>query len=478
MPTEFGSPLWAGRTPRRDAAAVARLRAAGAVIMGKTVTTEYAYFHPGKTRNPHDPGAHARRLVERLGGGGRGQHGAGRDRLADQRLGHPSGGVLRRGRLQADARPDPAHRRADAVAHARSCRRVRAHGRGRGAARRDARRLSTRTIPTRGRSRARRFAAVAASEPPLPPRFAFVRSPAWKHAEPVTREAFAELVEALGEAVSRGRARRELRPRDRPAPYRHGSRDGAQPASRLRAGRRPAQRSRCARCIERGRERTGGRLHARGGRRSSRSTPRSTSCSTSTMPFSRRRRRARRRAGLRATGNPVFCTIWTYLGTPADHAAAAATPRTGLPIGVQLVGRRGNDARLLRTRALACQNTRARRPRPGGRDQEPRGPRQERQGVMIMTLVTGIIGIAMLVAFLGFMVVWVKALPLIIIVVLCDAPADLRFRARGARRVEQQRALTGTRRRARLVPRPLPDLPRSSESERLTPPSAARRGFP
>ena len=54
MPTELGSPLWAGRTPRRDAAAVARLRAAGAVIMGKTVTTEYAYFHPGKTRNPHD----------------------------------------------------------------------------------------------------------------------------------------------------------------------------------------------------------------------------------------------------------------------------------------------------------------------------------------------------------------------------------------------------------------------------------------
>ena len=55
MPTEFGSPLWAGRTPREDAAAVARLRAAGAVIMGKTVTAEYAYYHPGKTRNPHDP---------------------------------------------------------------------------------------------------------------------------------------------------------------------------------------------------------------------------------------------------------------------------------------------------------------------------------------------------------------------------------------------------------------------------------------
>ncbi|MFZ1103181.1 MAG: amidase, partial [Hyphomicrobiaceae bacterium] len=56
LPTELGSPLWAGRTPRRDAAAVAMLRAAGAVILGKTVTTEYAYFTPGKTRNPHDPG--------------------------------------------------------------------------------------------------------------------------------------------------------------------------------------------------------------------------------------------------------------------------------------------------------------------------------------------------------------------------------------------------------------------------------------
>src|SRR2546428_3633271 len=55
MPTENGSPLCAGRTPARDAAVVAQLRAAGAVIMGKTVTTEFATRTPGKTRNPHDP---------------------------------------------------------------------------------------------------------------------------------------------------------------------------------------------------------------------------------------------------------------------------------------------------------------------------------------------------------------------------------------------------------------------------------------
>src|SRR5258705_4742359 len=56
MPTENGSPLHAGRAPSRDASVVTMLRAAGAVIMGKTVTTEFATRHPGKTRNPHDPG--------------------------------------------------------------------------------------------------------------------------------------------------------------------------------------------------------------------------------------------------------------------------------------------------------------------------------------------------------------------------------------------------------------------------------------
>src|SRR5205809_6889970 len=55
MPTEYGSVLHAGRTPSRDATVVSMLRAAGAVIMGKTVTTEFAYFSPGKTRNPHNP---------------------------------------------------------------------------------------------------------------------------------------------------------------------------------------------------------------------------------------------------------------------------------------------------------------------------------------------------------------------------------------------------------------------------------------
>ncbi|GAA2334345.1 amidase [Streptomyces violaceusniger] len=53
LPTECGSPLRRGRIAGADAWMVDRLRRAGAVPIGKTVTTEFAYFEPGPTRNPH-----------------------------------------------------------------------------------------------------------------------------------------------------------------------------------------------------------------------------------------------------------------------------------------------------------------------------------------------------------------------------------------------------------------------------------------
>ena len=55
MPSEYNSPIWRGHRPRADAAAVAWTRAAGAVVIGKTVTTEFAVRHPGPTVNPHNP---------------------------------------------------------------------------------------------------------------------------------------------------------------------------------------------------------------------------------------------------------------------------------------------------------------------------------------------------------------------------------------------------------------------------------------
>ena len=53
MPTEYGSPIYRGHQPTTDAACVARLRAAGGLVLGKTVTTEFAHTHPAATRNPH-----------------------------------------------------------------------------------------------------------------------------------------------------------------------------------------------------------------------------------------------------------------------------------------------------------------------------------------------------------------------------------------------------------------------------------------
>jgi amidase len=55
MPTEYGTPIHQGRRPSHDAACTALTRRAGGVVMGKTVTTEFANRFPGKARNPHDP---------------------------------------------------------------------------------------------------------------------------------------------------------------------------------------------------------------------------------------------------------------------------------------------------------------------------------------------------------------------------------------------------------------------------------------
>ncbi|MDA9585836.1 amidase [Amylibacter sp.] len=54
MPTQLGTAVFQGRQTKKDARLVERLREAGAVIMGKTVTTELAFLHPSKTRNPHN----------------------------------------------------------------------------------------------------------------------------------------------------------------------------------------------------------------------------------------------------------------------------------------------------------------------------------------------------------------------------------------------------------------------------------------
>jgi Asp-tRNA(Asn)/Glu-tRNA(Gln) amidotransferase A subunit family amidase len=54
LPTEYGSPIYAGHRPKADAALVSLVRRAGGIILGKTVTTEFASLQPAATRNPHN----------------------------------------------------------------------------------------------------------------------------------------------------------------------------------------------------------------------------------------------------------------------------------------------------------------------------------------------------------------------------------------------------------------------------------------
>mgnify|MGYP001404294631 CR=1 FL=1 len=85
MPTEYNSPIFRGYQPRWDAACVALLRQAGCVILGKTVTTEFANNHPSHTRNPHN-------LAHTPGGSSSGSAAAVADHMVALALGTQTGG--------------------------------------------------------------------------------------------------------------------------------------------------------------------------------------------------------------------------------------------------------------------------------------------------------------------------------------------------------------------------------------------------
>jgi Asp-tRNA(Asn)/Glu-tRNA(Gln) amidotransferase A subunit family amidase len=345
MPTELGSALWVGRTPRRDAAAVARLRVAGAVVMGKTVTAEYAYRQPGKTTNPHDPG-------RTPGGSSSGSAAAVAAGMVPAALGsQTNGSVIRPAAFCGVVGFKPTHGLIPRTGMLRLSRTLDHVG------------VFARLVEdvallaetlagfdeedpdTRPLARPP-LLAVATSEPPLPPRLAFVRSPAWERAEPVTREAFAELVGAFGDAV----AEIELGASFARAAEMHRTILGVEAAHNLR------------RDYEKGRDRLSaalrglierGRGHAAVDYAAAVSGIAALNDAldplfdefdaivTPAAPGEAPR-------GLGSTGDPIFSTLWTYLGTPAVTLPLLQSP-AGLPLGVQLVGRRGGDARLLRT---------------------------------------------------------------------------------------------------------------------------------
>ena len=115
--TTYGSPLYRDFVPERDNAMVARVRAAGAIVVGKTNVPEFGAGANsrnlvwGATGNPFDPDAQCRRLLRRLGRRARVRHAAGVHGLGHRRVAAHSRGQMRRRRLPALARSRPVERR-------------------------------------------------------------------------------------------------------------------------------------------------------------------------------------------------------------------------------------------------------------------------------------------------------------------------------------------------------------------------------
>ncbi len=344
-PTEDGTVLHAGRRPHEDATAVSRLRSAGAVIMGKTVTTELAMYSPGKTRNPHDP-------ARTPGGSSSGSAAAVASYMAPLAVGtqtngsvirpaaycgvvgfKPSHGLISRHRILQQSRP------LDQVGvFSRSVE--------------DVALLAESLIgfdvqdPDTRPSAAPALLATAREDPPLRPQLAFVRTPVWDQAEDTTHEAFAELVEHLGDAMEEIDLPKQFN--DALALHRtimeaDLARSFEQEYARGKDRLSPVLRE----MIERGQKVLAVDYNEAVSRIGTLNTLLNaifhkydailTPATTGEAPM-----------GLESTGSPVFCTIWTLCGVPAITLPLMTGPE-GLPLGIQLVGPRGDDARLLRT---------------------------------------------------------------------------------------------------------------------------------
>jgi Asp-tRNA(Asn)/Glu-tRNA(Gln) amidotransferase A subunit family amidase len=345
IPTENGCALDRGRVPQRDAFVVERLKAAGAIVMGKTVTTELAFLHPGKTRNPHNP-AHT------PGGSSAGSAAAVAAGMVPLAVGTQTGGsvirpaafcgvtgfkptfgaIPRRGILMQSPSLDTV---GVFAADPRSAALLAEALFGHDAA-----------DPATAPSPHPRLLEVASMPPPVTPTLAFVRPPGWEDADAETKEAFAELVSALGDQVfevelprafeAAAAERQRINFAEMARHYHRYGRDGAdllgpETLAALREGNeipardylaaldwKPVLNAALAEILDR--------------------------CDAIICPAAP----GPAPEGLGSTGNAIFNGLWTFCGTPAV-TVPILTAGNGLPMGVQLVGRHHDDARLLRT---------------------------------------------------------------------------------------------------------------------------------
>lgn len=344
LPCERGTVIDSGRRPSEDASVAAQLRAAGAVIIGKTVTTELAVYNPGKTRNPHDP-------ARTPGGSSSGSAAAVAAGMVPGALAtQTNGSIIRPAAFCGVYGYKPSHelvsRRGALVGSpifdtigtmARSIEDV--------AILADAIAGYDPADPWMRPAGPPKLRETAMSDPPVRPSLALVKTPVWDRASEDTRAGFAELCEALGEAID------EV---DLPHPF-----------DRAIELHRTVMHADIARYFRRYYETGGENLSER------LREIIEDGCKVLAVDYTLARDWIEilnaaleeifdrydaivtpavpgEAPAIATTGDPAFCTIWTYCRVPAITVPLLVGAE-GLPIGVQVVGRRGQDGRLLRT---------------------------------------------------------------------------------------------------------------------------------
>ena len=354
IPTESGCALDAGRVPTRDAHIVARLRAAGAVIMGKTVTTELAFLHPGPTRNPHHTG-------HTPGGSSSGSAAAVAAGMLPLAIGTQTGGsVIRPASFCGVVGYKPTF-----GAIGRSGVTMQSHT------------LDTLGVFARSLSDAALLAdaligfdggdddSLPAFAPdlsgamqaalPRPPRLALLRLPGWERSDPDMRAALEALATDLGatpvdlpEGFAAAADQRGLINFVEIAHYygHYADRDASKLSPMMReaiaTGRAAGGMEYLAALAARG------PLHQ--GARAILAQFDAILCPAALGAAP---------AGLASTGDSIFNGIWTFTGMPAVTVPVLRA-ENGLPIGAQIVTDRGQDARALQIAAWVTQKAGAR----------------------------------------------------------------------------------------------------------------------
>jgi Asp-tRNA(Asn)/Glu-tRNA(Gln) amidotransferase A subunit family amidase len=336
MPTGYGSSIYRDYLPGADAACVALARASGAIVLGKTVSTEFAYFTPGKTTNPHNP-AHT------PGGSSSGSAAAVGAGMAPLAFGtQTAGSIVRPAAYCGVVGYKPSFGlvpRAGVKGLADSLDTVGVMARNIA----DAAFL----VGVLTDRRALRDIADPGAAAALPPRIGLCRTPMWDEAEPAT---IAALDRARAALLAAG-----ARVDDIAAPDEHRGLVAAQDAvmsyemARALAYERIYRSTeispRLAQLFDHGMTigaETYDAAVAEAGKARARLNEFFGPCAAVVVPAAP----GEAPAGLGYTGSPIFNRIWTLLGTPAVTIPAGKGVG-GLPVGIQLVGRIGDDARLM-----------------------------------------------------------------------------------------------------------------------------------